>query len=158
MSKCTKILSWIVIIGQIFFVLWLTLLGFLWENYSPISQMMSEIGAINSPYSNLMQFGGFSLLGLTWTCFSILLYLKLYDNWAKLIGILLIFISSISMFLVGFYPCDAFCENISNTGQMHSLFAIISNLAFVFGMIFIQINLYRTHLKTNTLLIALPEA
>lgn len=53
------------IIGPIFFFTLLTILGLIWNGYNPISTGMSEIGAIDSPFKNLMNYLGFSLLGIS---------------------------------------------------------------------------------------------
>jgi len=131
----TKGLSIIGIIGPIFFIILLTVLGVLWQGYSPIIQFMSEIGAVGSPYSPIMQFGGFSLLGLVWIDFCILLILELKRTWISNVSIGLLLLGSVAMFLVGFFRCDVSCINITFSGKIHSMLAMISNIAFVFGML-----------------------
>lgn len=143
MRRWVECFSLVGIIGPVYFIVWLMLLGFQLPGYSHISQEMSVIGAIDSPLSNLMQFGGFSVLGIVWLCFSVLLYATFKKNWAVYAGILLLCIASLSMFLVGFYPCDAQCDNVTAVGKMHSFLAIISNLGFVFGMIFFQFSFHK---------------
>lgn len=90
-----KYLSWVGIIGPLFFFAWISILGILYDGYSPISQMMSEIGAVDSPYSSLLQYGGFSELGIAWTSFTYLLLYKLKNDWGRNVGLGLIFVASI---------------------------------------------------------------
>ena len=52
------------IVGPVFYLLLLTILGLLWTGYDPIVQSMSEIGGVMSPYKNIMNYLGFSLLGI----------------------------------------------------------------------------------------------
>jgi hypothetical membrane protein len=134
-TQLTKPLSIVGIVGPLFYIALLTVLGILWQGYSPIKQFMSELGAAGSPYSTVMQFGGFSLLGLVWIAFSLLLFLELKRTWVTSIGIGLIFLSAIAMFAVGFFRCDALCVNVTSEAIMHSMLATLSNISFVFGML-----------------------
>ncbi|MFX0026371.1 MAG: hypothetical protein ACFE8M_08135 [Candidatus Hermodarchaeota archaeon] len=57
-------------LAQLFFTL-LTILGLLWNGYNPISTRMSEIGAIDSPFQNIMNYLELSLLRIPIVIFSI---------------------------------------------------------------------------------------
>ena len=71
MKTSTKKLIFLIgIIGPIFYFVLLTILGLLWEGYDPISTGMSEIGALDSPFRHIMNYLGFSLLGITIVLFS----------------------------------------------------------------------------------------
>ncbi|MFX1425346.1 MAG: hypothetical protein ACFFBE_02760 [Promethearchaeota archaeon] len=59
------------LIGPILFFAVLTTLGIMWEGYDPISTGMSEIGAVDSPFKVMMNYLGFSLLGIFIIIFSI---------------------------------------------------------------------------------------
>lgn len=127
------------IIGMIFPIYYVTLiaiLGFMWEGYNPISQLMSELGAINSPFSPIAQFLGFSAMGIVIFIFSFVLYSNIERDWSLRIGMLLLIIAGISLVLVGFFPCDAGCIDVTETGRMHSLTAIIPAIAMPTGMFF----------------------
>lgn len=128
--------------GPLFFIVLVVVLGFIWDGYSPIKQFISEVGAINSPYSLIMQFAGFSLLGLSWISFCLLLLIELKRTWRSRIGILLLFLGSVAMFMVGFYPCDVSCINVTVVGRTHSVLAMISNISFVFGMLILHFQLH----------------
>ena len=59
------------IIGPILYFLLLTILGLMWQDYNPITTGMSEIGAVDSPFKNIINYFGFSLLGIFIILFSI---------------------------------------------------------------------------------------
>lgn len=53
-TSTKKLFILIGIIGPIFYFVLLTILGLLSKGYDPISTGMSEIGAVDSPFKNLM--------------------------------------------------------------------------------------------------------
>ncbi|MHA2128252.1 MAG: DUF998 domain-containing protein [Promethearchaeota archaeon] len=59
------------IIGPILFFSILTILGLIWDGYNPILVGMSEIGAVDSPFKDIMNYFGFSLLGIFIVLYSI---------------------------------------------------------------------------------------
>lgn len=113
------------LLAPIFYFSLLYILGMLWEGYNPITTGMSEIGAVNSPYKDIMNYLGFSILGLSITYFSFGLRKKLKKSIQNSIIFFLTFISGLFLFLVGFFPCDANCIDITFTGKMHSLISTV---------------------------------
>ena len=61
-SKKALILSGI--IGPVLFFTLLTILGLMWSGYNPVTTGMSEIGAVDSPFKDIMNYLGFSLFGI----------------------------------------------------------------------------------------------
>ncbi|MFW9821157.1 MAG: DUF998 domain-containing protein [Candidatus Thorarchaeota archaeon] len=113
------------IIGPILFFTLLTILGLMWNSYNPISTGMSEIGAVDSPFKNIMNYFGFSLLGFFIGIFSIGFKIYFKKNLQLTIAFILLIIGGIFMFLVGFFPCDPQCIDVSITGKIHSLTSTI---------------------------------
>lgn len=109
------------IIGPIIYFLLLTILGALWTGYNPITQSMSEIGGVVSPYKNIMNVFGFSLLGIFIALFAFGFKNEFKDKLAIKIGFMFLLISGAFMFLVGFFPCDAGCIDVTATGRLHSI-------------------------------------
>ena len=62
--KILRILIFAGVVGPVFYFSLLIILGVMWEGYDPIVQSMSEIGGVMSPYKNIMNYLGFSLLGI----------------------------------------------------------------------------------------------
>ena len=120
-----KILMIAGMIGPIYYFMLLTFLGLLWEGYNPITTGMSEIGALDSPFRDIMNYLGFSLLGISIIIFSF--GFKLYfKNIVQLnIAYVLLVIGGIFMFLVGFFPCDPQCIDVTLNGQLHSITSTI---------------------------------
>ncbi len=124
-----KTLKFLIIPGifsPIFFFTLLTILGLLWNGYNPISTGMSEIGAIDSPFRDIMNYLGFSLLGFFIIVFSIGFKLYFKKNLTLTIAFILLLIGGIFMFSVGFLPCDSQCIDVTLTGELHSITSIIS--------------------------------
>ncbi|MFX1303432.1 MAG: DUF998 domain-containing protein [Promethearchaeota archaeon] len=124
-NKTQKILIISGVIGPIFFFILLTILGLMWDGYNPISTGMSEIGAVDSPFKNIMNYLGFSLLGIFIVIFSIGFKVYFKKNLQMKIAFILLLIGGIFMFSVGFFPCDPQCIDITLTGKLHSLTSTI---------------------------------
>ena len=120
----------------VFFVL-LCLLGFLWSSsgYNAINTGMSELGAVDSPYRNFMNFFGFSFLGVSISTygFGLLIFSNKFKLSTKnrsyqtflLISSILTIIAGIFLFIVGFLPCDSNCIDVTTTGKLHSFVSTI---------------------------------
>ena len=69
-----RILALCGIVGPIIYAIVLTVLGLLWPGYNPISQYMSELGAVDAPHPIVMNVLGFQLLGIFMIDFGFGLY------------------------------------------------------------------------------------
>jgi hypothetical protein len=125
-DKTQKLLILSGIIGPIFFFTLLTILGFMWNDYNPIATGMSEIGANDSPFKDIMNYLGFSLLGIFIVIFSIGFKAFFKRNLQITIVLILLLIGGIFMFSVGFLPCDPQCIDVTYIGELHSITSIIS--------------------------------
>ena len=124
------------VIGPIFYFVLLTILGIMWNGYNPISTGMSEIGAIDSPFKNIMNYFGFSLLGLSIVAFSFGFKSYFKNNLQLKIAFILLLLGGIFMFLVGFFPCDSMCIDVSLTGKLHSITSTIPALLIPLAAMF----------------------
>jgi hypothetical protein len=129
------------LIGPVIYVSLVVVLGLLWDGYNPIRQTQSELGAVDSPYGDLMNIAGFMGLGLTILAFAAAYQLLLDGGWAQKLGTVLLVLGGLGMVAVGFFPCDAGCIDVTHTSELHSIFsmpgaiglptaAMISSLAF----------------------------
>ena len=128
-SKLNKILLLSGIVGPVFYFFLLTTLGYLWGGYNPTIQSMSEIGSVVSPYKDLMNYLGFSLLGIFMMLFSIGLLRELGKGILQSLSFLSLLLAGIFMFAVGFFPCDAGCIDVTQTGRLHSLTSTVPSIA-----------------------------
>ncbi|MFX0021057.1 MAG: DUF998 domain-containing protein [Candidatus Hermodarchaeota archaeon] len=124
-NKTQKILILSGVIGPVFFFTLLTILGLMWRGYNPISTGMSEIGAVDSPFKNIMNYMGFSLLGIFIIIFSVGLKGCFKKNLQLTFVFIFLIIGGIFMFSVGFLPCDPQCIDVTLIGKLHSFTSII---------------------------------
>lgn len=80
-------------------------LGALHPTYSQATDFISELGAPDSPYADVMNYVGISLVGLLLAGFSVPLWQAAPDSVGKA-GAALLFLSGISFVVVGLAPCD----------------------------------------------------
>ena len=110
-------------IGPIAYVGLTIVLGLLWDGYNPIRDTQSELGAVNSPYNAIMNTGGFMGLGVCILSFAVAFGLVLRGRQAKILVLVLIGIAGVGMVVVGFFPCDADCVDVTRTGRLHGTFS-----------------------------------
>jgi hypothetical protein len=135
-NKTQKVFILSGVVGPIFFFTLLTILGLMWAGYNPISTGMSEIGAVDSPFKNIMNYLGFSLLGIFIVIFCIGFIAYFKRNLQLVIPYISLVIGGIFMFLVGFLPCDPQCIDITLTGQLHSITSTIPAILIPVAAIF----------------------
>lgn len=138
-EKILKLCMLCGIIGPIFYFILLTILGLLWPGYNPIVVGMSEIGAVDSPYQNIMNYFGFTLLGTTMIAFAFGFKYYFRKNIQIIIAFFSLLIGGFAMFLVGFLPCDAKCIDVTIIGNLHS---ITSTIAAIFISLALIISAY----------------
>ena len=117
------------ILGPLFYFLLLTLLGVLWTGYSPVRDSMSELGAVDSPYKAIMNVLGFMGLGISIILFALAYYYQTERSWYTRSPIFCLLIAGIFMIVVGFFPCDSGCVDVTITGRLHSLTSIPQSIA-----------------------------
>ncbi|MBK9178710.1 MAG: DUF998 domain-containing protein [Acidimicrobiales bacterium] len=136
-----RLLALIAAIGPIAFIALTIVLGVSWEGYDPVRDTQSELGAVNAPHGTVMNVAGFMGLGLCILAFAGAYGLVLRGRWARWLGLLLIVAAGTGMVVVGFFPCDADCVDVTVTGRLHGVFsapgaiglplaAIVSSLVF----------------------------
>jgi len=112
------------LIGPLFYVSLVVVLGLLWQGYEPIRQTQSELGAVDSPHGDLMNVAGFMGLGVTILAFATAYILLVRESVAKKLAAALLVVGGLGMVVVGFFPCDAGCVDVTRTGELHSIFSM----------------------------------
>jgi hypothetical membrane protein len=137
-KKIHKILALSGIIGPLLFVLNIFIIGFFHPNYNHITQYMSELGAINAPYAIIIN-SGFVFGGMLIIFFSYIIFLEFNQKQTifSIIGSILIFISGLSFLLIGFFPCDPNCVNVSTIGIIHAYLSDSAELSLIIAPIFL---------------------
>lgn len=111
-------------LGPVGYLVLVTVLGLLWDGYDPIRDTQSELGAIDAPYRLVMNLAGFMGLGVCILAFAAAYWLVLSPSWAKTLATGLLVLAGVGMVVVGFFPCDAGCVDVTATGRLHSLFSM----------------------------------
>jgi Protein of unknown function (DUF998) len=119
-----RALALVGMIGPVLYILLVTALGLLWEGYDPVRDTQSELGAVDSPYRGLMNIAGFMGLSVSILAFSAAYFLLLRKGFVTTLAAGLLAIAGVGMVVVGFFPCDAGCVDVTRTGRLHSVFSI----------------------------------
>jgi hypothetical membrane protein len=129
------------VIGPIIYTLVLFNLGLFEPGYNHITQYMSELGAVDESNAWLMNVFGFIVIGILLMLFSGALDQGIIQGPGKKMGPLLVFISGLAFVLVGFFPCDPGCNNVSSIGLIHGYMAFIAQFALIGAPLFLLFRL-----------------
>ncbi len=119
-----RVLALIGVVGPFCYFVLVTVLGLLWEGYDPIRDTQSELAAVGSPYRLLMNVAGFMGMGVSILAFSAAYHLLLRRSLAKALATSLLVLGGVFMVVVGFFPCDAGCVDVTQTSRLHSIFSM----------------------------------
>lgn len=128
-SRTQKYLSLAGVVGPFFYFLLLAILGQLWAGYNPVRDSMSELGAVDSPYRTIMNVFGFMGLGVSILLFALVYYYQMERGWLTQLALFFLAIAGVFMIVVGFFPCDAGCIDVTTTSRLHSLTSIPQSIA-----------------------------
>ncbi len=133
--------SWI---GPLIFFGAIVIFGFLHSGYSHISQFISELGAKEADYGQLMNYLGIVPFGLSILLFSIAGVAELKGNMLGRIAFLILAITGILFILAGVFSCDAGCdfENMTQEAIIHNMSAFSAFLLFLLAAILLGINTF----------------
>lgn len=110
-------------LGMLYYIVLTVVLGLLWEGYDPVRDTQSELAAVDSPYQTVMNVAGFMVLGICILAFAGAYTLLLRGGWVKLLVVALLAVAGTGMIVVGFFPCDAGCVDVTRTGRLHGAFS-----------------------------------
>jgi len=116
-------LWWVSALGPFAYIVLTTALGVMWEGYDHIRDTQSELGAVDSPYRHVMNFGGFAGLGVVILAFAGGYWWGLRRGVAHLVATGLLVVAGVGMVTVAFFPCDAGCVDVTTTGRLHGMFS-----------------------------------
>jgi len=118
------------IIAPIFFLISITLLGMILDDYNPIIQHISEIGGINSPLKTF-----FSMIFLIFGSLIAAFSIGLKKEFKKNVSHNLFFLGAFFIAITGIFPCDDYCINFTLEGRIHTiasnLFSILMPIAVI---------------------------
>lgn len=132
-SKIDKFLLPAGFFGPVVFALVIFVSGLMYPGYDHANQVISDLGAVDSPVKDFMNIFGFMLFGASIVAFSIGVYKARKSLLGKIIAVLFL-LGGLAMFLIGVFPSDANTGHPTVrtfTGEMHYL-ATISTFLFLF--------------------------
>jgi len=124
MGMISRVLRLVAIVGPIYYVGFVIVLGLLWPGYDPVGQTQSELGAVGAPHGLLMNTAGFMAVGVIILAFAATFAFALRASAWKLLASGLLVMAGLGMITVGFFPCDAGCVDVTRTGELHSTFSM----------------------------------
>lgn len=132
------------ILGVLFFVLTTIVAGFLYPNYSHISQFISESYAVDAQYNQLLRFLGYIPSGLFFILFSYFASQSLPKSGLKTLGFLGIGIGyGLGTIICSIFNCDAGCNpdfiNPSLSQIIHNLTGMLTYLIVPISILLIGI-------------------
>jgi len=128
MNRHTLILSICGIIAPALYTIVVIVLSFLWSDYNPVAQAISELGGPDAPNAIIMNTVGFALTGILITAFAYGLHRGINEGRGSKIGPALVAVYGLGMVGVGLFPWDK-ANLASSATMMHSVFGWIHWIA-----------------------------
>lgn len=111
------------ILGPCCYILLTIGLGLAWSSYDPVRDTQSELGAVDSPFRWVMNTAGFMGLGVCIVAFAVAYGCLLRGGWLRRAAVGLLTLAGTGMIIVGLFPCDSGCADVTTTGRLHGLFS-----------------------------------
>lgn len=154
-----KAIAFTGLLAVILFVAAATLGGFQFDNYNPLSQLISETAAVDAPYGKLLRFAGYIPAGILLTVFYLLAIGCFPRRTVTTIGFIgLAIFYGIGTLLIGIFPCDAGCNkgfiDPSTSQLIHVAVGMLTYLFVPLSLLLIGFSLRRTDPKLSSVAIA----
>lgn len=112
-----------------------TVIGIVQPRYDPVSQYLSELGAVGAPHAALANYGGFLLTGLALLGVLAGLHRRLPAGVSARVGLALIALVSVSYIGAVFAPCEMGCPaDGSARQQVHNLLGLLGYAGGLAGL------------------------
>ena len=133
-------------------VLWLALIaiaGALRPDFSHLTHYISELGERGSSTETLMRGAAFGFTGFLYVCFALGLLATFRHGWMFTAASLLIALDGIGRMGAGLFPCDPGCVRVTETQDLHKLFATVGFssgilAAILWGVLFRRLAPFRS--------------
>jgi len=129
-DSLTRALALCGIVGPIQFIVVPLVSGLLRSGYDPMSQYMSELGAVGAPNA-IVWFMTEFLLGLMMIAFAFGLHRGISEGKGSKLAPILLVVSGIGWIAGSIFRCDAGCVNESVTGTMHGLVGMFGPIPLI---------------------------
>lgn len=118
-SSLSLVLAAVAAVTPLLYIGLTLVLGATWPGYDPVRDTQSELGALDAPLAPVMNVAGFMGLGVAILCFAGAYALTLKGGWMRWAAVVLLAIAGIGMVVVGFFPCDPGCVDVTTGGRLH---------------------------------------
>jgi hypothetical protein len=133
-----RIAGYLGLAAPLAYVVLMVLLGLETRGYNHFSDLMSELGAVGSPFGSLMNIAGFIMLGTIVMIMSYALHREVSGGKGSVIGPVMIAFSGAGLIGVGLFPCDPLCINTSVVASFHITSAVVAAVAALLGLFFMS--------------------
>ena len=116
------------IAAAIIFTISVITAGALHPDYSHLTQAISELGAKEAPYQDIMNYCGLVPVGILTFIFSIGMFRNIKSNTFLYISSSLVMLIGLGRFLAGVFPCDPGCATFTSTSAKIHAFAGLASL------------------------------
>ena len=142
-------IKYAVITGIILFWLMVIINGFIYPGYSHVSQFISELGAMEAPFTFIINYFGILPFGVGIALQGFYLFKRGPSNKSRFFTSIFLLLSGFLFVIAGLYNCDVRCsfENISTEGLIHNIAAMFAFLLGVMAMISFGIGILFEKLK-----------
>ena len=116
----------------------ITILDFLWPEYTGFIYVFSALGAEDAPHAIYMNILGFGFLGTSIIFLGIGLLKSIKEHTLVKIGISLFIFSGILIFLLIFFPLDAGLAHLTISAQLHRILTYMASFLMPTAIIFLM--------------------
>ncbi len=110
------------IAAAIIFLISVIVTGILHPNYSHLTQAISELGANEAPYQDILNYGGLVPAGILTFIFSIGMFRNIRGNTSLYLCSSLVMLIGLGRFLAGVFPCDPGCATFTSmSAKLHAV-------------------------------------
>lgn len=120
--------------GAVFYVIVVAGTGYLTPGYNPLTQWISELGAVGAPYATLFNVLGPGIFGILSVVFALGLWKALKGGPLAFAAAFLVAISGFAGMLEGVFPCDPGCIPVTTAGSLHLTIGIVPLLGMLGAM------------------------
>ena len=132
---------WSAILGALLFIFMVVAIGVMTPDYNPIGQFVSELGAVDAPFSAVMNFVGIVPFGSAIILFALGFFTRAHFGHLTVLGGALLALSGAGLVAAGFSPCDVGCPfEGSRTQLIHNWTAFSAFILAFFSAIWIGVS------------------
>ncbi len=115
--------------APVLFAITVLAVGFGTAGYSPVTQLISELGVPGAPYAIVMNGIGLITTGILISIFAYAVHAIFSQGWKTALGSALVLVAGFLFVAMGVFHCDQGCVPITPGGSLHLVFGLIALVA-----------------------------